>query len=123
MRVAAGVVVLAFLAAIPAVGKPASLPANCDPARPAVAFHPGAAAPITPQPANRPIPCGSLTGSAAGESRIAASNEGVVFSPAGASVAYSTDQGVSWRTSGSNGGIDDNLYADKQGRARNFWGT
>jgi hypothetical protein len=104
------------------LGQP-GIPSNCDPNRPAAAFLAGTQTNVVPsRPA--PIPCGSSTGYPAVESRIAASTFGIVYNPATngstTGVASSQDQGVTWTASGSNGGIDDNLFVD-QDTGRIFW--
>jgi hypothetical protein len=127
--VAGSCLLVSLLFAIPArAARSRPLPAACDRSRPAVAFHPGTpdgAALLDRQPRPGPVACGATTGYAAIESRIAATDAGVVFSPATdaagtTGVAVSTDGGTTWALTGDGGGIDDNLFADRD-TGRIFW--
>ena len=111
--------------AVAAKPAPKALPPGCRALAPVVAYHPGALEAVTPTPKGGPVPCGMSTGFGAVESRIAAGAKGVVFNPATAKdgttgVAYSTDQGGTWHIARTNGGIDDNMYADPD-TGRIFW--
>src|SRR5256885_15913957 len=83
---------------------------GCRPDQPAVAHHPGGA-PLVPQPAGAPVPCGGLTNFGGAETRIVVDRAGAVFfdpavADAGptscvvrcarAGLAISTDQGATW---------------------------
>ena len=71
-------------ASVAAVAVAPALPtsrAGCSPSRPAVAAD-AAGRVLRPQPRGAPIPCGTTTGFGAGETRIFATKDAVIYAPA-----------------------------------------
>lgn len=89
---AAGAAVVALVAtapsgpaarAAPRMSSAVTAGPGCHPAQPAIAFHAGTGtsppAALSPQPSSAPVPCGTDTGYASGESAIAVTNDNDVF--------------------------------------------
>jgi len=74
-------VALAVAASAAGVSHAATSRAGCSPARPAVAAD-AAGHVLRPQPRGAPIPCSTTTGFGAGETRIFATKDAVIYAPA-----------------------------------------
>jgi hypothetical protein len=74
-------VALAVAASVAGVSRAATSRAACAPARPAVAAD-AAGRVLDPQPRGAPIPCGTTTGFGAGETRIFATRDALIYAPA-----------------------------------------